>query len=282
MIASAPQDRNVTLTPNATVLTIAGSDPSGGAGLQADLKSFQQLGCYGMSAVTLLTVQNTQGVERVELMPADLVKSQVTAATNDIMPRVIKTGALGSADIIEIVAEQLSELNLPLVVDPVLISKHGHRLADDDCLTAYIEQLFPLTTVLTPNRYETQQIVGRELNSLQDYADASAEIQNLGPTFVLVKAGKVDEQQHHLVASPAGVTGIMVPTLRTENTHGAGCVLSASIAAHLALTLQEEVEVEIVNEAIRRAINAVHHAIEFNPELGQGTGPVETRVIHLG
>lgn len=281
MIADGTEDRTVTLSPHATVLTIAGSDPSGGAGLQADLKSFQQLGCYGMSVITLLTVQNTQGVEHVELMPVSLIRAQLKAVVSDIMPRVIKTGALGSREIIEAVADQLEELNLPLVVDPVLVSKHGQALADEACIEAYVESLFPLTTVLTPNRFEAQKLVGRTLRSAQEFADAAAEIQNLGPSFVVLKAGQLDGEHHHFIASPTGVTGIMVPSLNIANTHGAGCVLSATIAALLTLNLEESVEFQIVLDAINRAIAAVHTAIELNPELGQGTGPVETRVIHF-
>lgn len=281
MIANGSQDRTVTLSPNATVLTIAGSDPSGGAGLQADLKSFQQLGCYGMSVVTLLTVQNTQGVERIEVMPADLVGEQLASVTSDIMPRVIKTGALGTREVIEAVADHLQELSLPLVVDPVMVSKHGHMLANESCIEAYVEALFPIATVLTPNRFEAEKLVGRSLADPQDYAEAAAEIQNLGPAFVVLKAGRIADEQHHFVASPDGVTGIMVPTLDVMNTHGAGCVLSATIAALMTLHLEESVDVKIVMDSIHRSISAVHNAIELNPELGQGTGPVETRVIHL-
>ncbi|MFK7735910.1 MAG: bifunctional hydroxymethylpyrimidine kinase/phosphomethylpyrimidine kinase [Pirellulaceae bacterium] len=282
MIDLSRAEREVTIATNATVLTIGGSDPSGGAGLQADLKTFQQLGCYGMAVVSLLTVQNTQGVDGIELVSADFVTKQLDAVTHDIVPRVIKTGALGSADLIEAVAVRLSELKLPVVVDPVLISKHGHSLADDSAIQAYRNLLMPLATLFTPNRFEAAALLGRELNSAQDFAQAAADLLSLGPSFVLLKAGTINGRQHHMFASEEGVQGIEMPTLESNNTHGAGCVLSAAISGCLAIRLSDVVEPAIVLEAVRFALSAVHNAIEFAPELGKGVGPVETRVVHLG
>ena len=142
-------------------MTIAGSDPSGGAGLQADLKAFQQAGCYGMSVVTLITAQNTLGVQALELLPTHLIESQLNSVVDDIPPRVVKTGALGSAEIIRVVASKLRALRLPLVVDPVLVSKHGVSLAEDSAVAAYREHLLPLATLVTPNRFEVEKLVGR-------------------------------------------------------------------------------------------------------------------------
>jgi hydroxymethylpyrimidine/phosphomethylpyrimidine kinase len=282
MIDLSRAEREVAIATNATVLTVAGSDPSGGAGLQADLKTFQQLGCYGMAVVTLLTVQNTQGVECVELVPVDLVAKQLDAVTSDIVPRVVKTGALGSADLIESVAKRLGELKLPVVVDPVLVSKHGHSLADDSAIEAYRDFLMPLTTVFTPNRFEAAALLGRELESKQDFAQAAADLLGMGPKFVLLKAGTIEGRQHHMLATEDGVQGIELPTLESNNTHGAGCVLSASIAGRLAIHLSDVVEPDVVHAAIRFSLSAVHNAIEFGPQLGHGVGPVETRVVHLG
>ncbi|HBE70210.1 MAG TPA: bifunctional hydroxymethylpyrimidine kinase/phosphomethylpyrimidine kinase, partial [Planctomycetaceae bacterium] len=190
----------ITIATNAVALTIAGSDPSGGAGLQADLKTFQQLGCYGMSVVTLLTVQNTEGVERVEVMPVELAAQQLAAVVGDIAPRAIKTGALGSADMISNMAAQLGDISVPLVVDPVLVSKHGDSLADDACIEAYRDELIPRATVFTPNRFEAEAILDRKCVSLQEYANAAAELQALGPEVVVLKAGEFEGERHHMVA----------------------------------------------------------------------------------
>ncbi len=153
MVHNKP-DHAFRFDPQATALTIAGSDPSGGAGLQADLKVFQQLGVYGMSVVTLLTVQNTQAVSRVEVMSTDLILQQLDAVMQDIPPKAIKIGALGNANVVQAVGERLAKLETPIVVDPVLVSKHGHPLASDDVVDAYRKFLFPIATVITPNRLE--------------------------------------------------------------------------------------------------------------------------------
>ncbi len=271
----------VSIATNATVLTIAGSDPSGGAGLQADLKTFQQLGCYGMSVVTLLTIQNTQGVDRVEVMSADLIEQQIDAVLSDIPPRVIKVGALGDAETVRCVARKLRGVGTPLVVDPVLVSKHGHRLASEDCVQAYRDELLPMTTVFTPNRFEAAALLDCKLESLQDTAEAAAKLQSLGARFVALKAGDFDGDRHHMIASiEDDVTGIATESIESKHTHGAGCVLSAVIAGKLALTIRDEVSADLFDRAFRFAMTEVHHAIRFAPQLGQGVGPVETRVVN--
>ncbi len=274
------EDFEVTIATNATVLTIAGSDPSGGAGLQADLKTFQQLGCYGMAVVTLLTVQNTESVERVEVMPVELVEQQLDSVLSDIAPRAIKTGALGTADLIRAVATKLGSVNIPLVVDPVLVSKHGDRLADDASIRAYREHLMPLASVFTPNRFEAEAILDRELVSLQDCANAAAELQSLGPEFVLLKAGEIDGHRHHMLTSKTdSVTGLAMEPVESKHTHGAGCVLSAAIAGQMALLLEGEFTAKLFDHIVRFATAAVHHGIEHAPELGCGIGPIETRIM---
>lgn len=274
------EEFEVTIATDATVLTIAGSDPSGGAGLQADLKTFQQLGCYGMSVVTLLTVQNTEGVERVEVMPVELVEQQLDAVLGDIPPRAIKTGVLGTAEVIHAVASKLESAQIPIVVDPVLISKHGDRLADDASIAAYVDRLMPLATVFTPNKFEAEALLNRKLESLQDCANAAAELRSLGPDFVLLKAGEIDGSWHHMLASKGEkVIGLAMEPVDSKHTHGAGCVLSAAIAGQMALLLEGELTAELFDQIVRFATAAVHHGIEYAPELGSGIGPVETRII---
>ncbi len=184
--------------PQATALTIAGSDPSGGAGLQADLKVFQQLGVYGMTVVTLLTVQNTQTVSRVEVMPTDLILQQLDAVMQDIPPKAIKIGALGNADVVQAVGERLVGVDIPIVVDPVLVSKHGHALANDDVVDAYRKFLFPIATVITPNRLEAARLSGLPIDDLSSCRDALRKLVQLGAHCPMIKYGAVDGKSLHL------------------------------------------------------------------------------------
>ncbi|MEM6363301.1 MAG: bifunctional hydroxymethylpyrimidine kinase/phosphomethylpyrimidine kinase, partial [Planctomycetota bacterium] len=152
-------------TQSPVALTIAGSDPSGGAGLQADLKTFHRWGCYGASVVTLLTVQNTLGVLAVESMPVELVLAQYRAVTDDFTVDAIKTGALGNADLITAISTELATQNASVIVDPVMISKHGDRLIEDDAVAALREQLIPTATLITPNRFEAETLSGIKIDS---------------------------------------------------------------------------------------------------------------------
>lgn len=275
----------VTIAPKATALTIAGSDPSGGAGLQADLKAFQQTGVYGMSAVTLLTVQNTVGVSRVDVMSTDLVVQQLDAVLSDIPPRAVKTGALGNAENITAVAERLTHYEAPLVVDPVLVSKHGDSLADDAAVDAYRETLFPIASIITPNRYEAERLLGRSLKNADRDAlfEAAFDLASLGSTFVLLKAGRLEDQRCHIFVDGEQAKAFEVPDHPSQQNHGAGCALSATITARLALTAPREGRIaEQFEAAVLFAIRAVNHAIAFAPELGNGRGPIELRMLHIG
>lgn len=211
------------LFPHAVALTIAGSDPSGGAGLQADLKTFQQLGVFGMSAVTLLTVQNTQAVTQVQTLSPQWVVDQIRAVVTDIPPSAIKVGALGTAAMVRAVAEELSGLcgshGVPLIVDPVLVSKHGHALVDPNesesaVVNAYREHLLPLATMVTPNRFEALKLGGPAGSTLRPEAIGAADFQTwaaailrLGPRAVLLKAGGVDGHSLHIFGQSQDVIG---------------------------------------------------------------------------
>lgn len=283
-------DRKVEIAPHAIALTIAGSDPSGGAGLQADLKAFQQNGVYGMSAVTLITVQNTLGVGKVEVLTPELVGEQIDAVLSDIPPRAIKTGALGNAAVIACVAEKLRKLREQtgpdgclFVVDPVMVSKHGDALVDDEAVSAYRDQLLPLADLLTPNRFETERLLGRDMGStVEDLLAATQDLQDFGPTAVLVKAGEFDGQQMHVFTEPEQLVTLMVDRHPTTHTHGAGCSLSAVIAARLALSSPKDDESVRMREAVDFAIAAVNHAVHFAPKYGNGCGPIEARLLHIG
>lgn len=249
-----------------TALTIAGSDPSGGAGLQADLKTFHQFGVYGMAAVTLITVQNTQSVTRVESLDADLVRQQVEAVLADIPPGAIKTGALGSAAIIEVIASL--RLNAPLVVDPVMVSKHGHALLAPDAQHALKTKLLPVTTLLTPNTQEAAALLGTPVDTLAQAQSAAIALAKLGPKAVLVKGGHLTGPDAIDVLYVEGrVLHISSPRLDTKHTHGTGCTYSAAITAGLA-------KGQTLEDAVRTAKAWLTRALASPPLVGHGIGPV--------
>lgn len=263
----------ITLSPNAVALTIGGSDPSGGAGIQADLKTFQQLGVYGMSAISLLTVQNTVGVTRVELMPADLVIDQIRAVCGDIEPVAIKTGALGSAQIVMAVAEELATATVPLVVDPVLVSKHGQSLGGDDVVEAYKKHLIRHATLITPNRLEAERLTGLKINSEESGVQAVEKLRTFGPECVLIKMGEFDGNSLHLLSLGDRTISLRMPRLVANNTHGTGCILAAAITAGFAKGTAD------VNEVVQLGLQEVFKAIQVNTELGKGIHPAEIRAL---
>lgn len=261
------------LFTDAVALTIAGSDPSGGAGVQADLKTFQQVGAYGMSVVTLLTVQNTRQVTRIETLAPELIAAQFDAVMEDIPPRAIKTGALGNGEIIRLIASKLSEVDCPVVVDPVLISKHGHPLASDDAIEAFKEHLLPQAFLLTPNRYEAELLTGVTLDSMERADEAAYRLEQMGAQHVLIKCGNQDGAAQHLLSLEENNAALGLPFLDADNTHGTGCILSAAITAKLAAG---ETDLE---DAVLFGIRCAYQAISFNSELGTGIHPAEIRAI---
>ncbi len=253
-------------------LTIAGSDPSGGAGLQADLKTFHQHAVYGASVVTLLTVQNTQRVSRVEVMPADLVTQQIDAVCDDLDVRAIKTGALGSAAVVSAVAASLaSRRAIPLVIDPVMVSKHGHALLDDDATEACLQALFPLATLVTPNVPEAERMLASRsrIASPDQLADAALTLARELGVAVLLKGGHLEgAESPDLLAEGGRITRFTSPRLDTPHTHGTGCTFSSAIAARLARG-------DSLTAAIEGAKTWLSRAIESAPAIGRGIGPVD-------
>lgn len=264
-------EQTIRIAPQAIALTIAGSDPSGGAGLQADLKTFQQLGVYGMSVVTLITVQNTQLVRDVEVLPTTLIEAQFDAVMEDIPPRAIKTGALGSAKVVQSISRRLENVSCPIVVDPVLVSKHGHSLVTDDVVEAYKQDLLPHAWLVTPNRFEAERLTGLELNDEESVAEAIYRLQELGAAHVLIKLGEVEGRAVHILSLDAQNIELSVPRLPANNTHGTGCILSASITAKLALGETDPKTIALYG--IHRTFEAIH----VNTELGKGIHPAEIR-----
>lgn len=251
----------------AVALTIAGSDPSGGAGIQADLKTFQAFGVYGAAVVTLVTVQNTVQLSRVEILSPELVKEQIEAVISDIPPAAAKTGALGSAATVEAVAELARTFAFPLIVDPVMISKHGTRLISPDAEDALKRLLLPYSYLITPNIEEAELLTGLEIDSDDDLVHAGRKLCDIGCRTVLIKGGHRNGPPTDLLFDGCVVERFEGLRIETRNTHGTGCTLSAAITANLALG-------QPLSNAVRLAKDFVQQAIERAPGLGQGYGPL--------
>lgn len=256
-----------------TALTIAGSDSGGGAGIQADLKTFAAHGVYGTSAVTAVTAQNTMGVTGVHAIPADMVTAQIEAVAGDIGVDAVKIGMLANAAIVEAVAAAIEALDLPqVVVDPVMVAKRGDRLLEDEAVATMRTELLPRAHVVTPNIAEAEVLAGMTITSLADMHRAGQRILALGPRVVLVKGGHLQgtEAPHEAVDVLCTGTGdreLRAPRLAGRNTHGTGCTLSAAIAANLALGRNDD-------DAIERAKEYLTGAIGNAPGIGRGHGPL--------
>jgi hydroxymethylpyrimidine/phosphomethylpyrimidine kinase len=255
----------------ARALTIAGSDSGGGAGIQADLKTFSALGVFGMTAVTAVTVQNTHGVSDVEELSPRIVGAQIRAVASDIGVDAAKTGMLASAGIVLAVADAVAEMRIPnLVVDPVLVSKHGQPLLAEDAIGGLRERILPLATIVTPNLPEAGALSGLTVVSRDDMRRAADVILALGPGAVLVKGGHLEGAgtAADLFVSSDAEEWIEAERIDTPHTHGTGCTLSAAITAHLAqgrdLLVAVRAAKAFVTEAIRNAL-----------PLGGGVGPVD-------
>ncbi|AEG33103.1 phosphomethylpyrimidine kinase [Thermus thermophilus SG0.5JP17-16] len=250
-------------------LTIAGSDSGGGAGVQADLKVFFRFGVYGTSALTLVTAQNTLGVQRVHLLPPEVVYAQIESVAQDFPLHAAKTGALGDGAIVEAVADAVGRYGIaPLVVDPVMVAKSGDPLLAKEAAAALKERLFPLADLVTPNRLEAEALLGHPIRTLEEAEEAAKALLGLGPKAVLLKGGHLEgEEAVDLLATPEGVLAFRAPRVRTRNTHGTGCTLSAAIAALLARGRPLE-------EAVAEAKTYLTRALRTAPPLGRRHGPL--------
>jgi len=256
-----------------TALTIAGSDSGGGAGIQADLKTFAAHGVYGTSAITAVTAQNTIGVTAWEAVSTDLVIAQIEAVADDLAPAAVKTGMLATAAIAEAVAATIASLDLPnLVVDPVMIAKAGDRLLREDAVASIKTELLKLAEVVTPNIPEAEVLAGGSIRTVEDMRAAARRIRSFGPRVVVVKGGHLDDSTTpglviDVVCTPDREFDLQGPRIETRHTHGTGCTFAAAIAAALALG-------QPVDEAIRMAREYLEGAIRHAPRLGAGQGPL--------
>jgi len=249
-------------------LTIAGSDSSGGAGIQADLKTFQALGVFGMSAVTAVTVQNTQKVYAVQEMDLHIVQGQILCLFEDIAVHAVKIGMVSSIPLIETIADSLKKVPLPpVVLDPVMISKSGYRLLNEDAQDALVRHLFPLAEVITPNIYEAEALVGDSIIGIEKMKSAARKLLDLGARKAVVKGGHLSgAMSTDILYDGKTYQALESRRVETPNTHGTGCTFSSAIAAHLALGRD-------FFEAVTLAKQYITGAIEHALPIGKGHGP---------
>jgi len=251
-----------------TALTIAGSDSGGGAGIQADLKTFAALGVYGMSALTAVTAQNTEGVHAALEMPTTLIQTQIDAILEDIGANAAKTGMLSSAAVIHVVAECVTRWRLRLVVDPVMFAKGGDALLQPEAVNTLIAVLLPLAEVVTPNLPEAERLTGRRIETLDEMRMAAQAIAALGPRHVIVKGGHSIGKPVDVYFDGQQVIELEAERVQTRHTHGTGCTFSAAITAYIARGFS-------VQEAVKQAKTYITGAIQHAPGLGKGHGPVD-------
>lgn len=253
------------------VLIVAGSDSGGGAGIQADIKTVTALSAYAATAITALTAQNTTGVYGVHSVPGAFIVQQIELVLTDIGADAIKTGMLANTETIEAVADTLDRLapDIPLIVDPVMRAKGGHKLLEDSAAAMLARRLVPRAAVVTPNLPEAEALLGgRTISSFEDMRSAGREILALGPRAVLMKGGHLDgDTVRDLLITEAGETELESPRVFSRNTHGTGCTLASAIAAGIAQGLD-------LPAAFSRAHAYVAQAIATAPDLGQGHGPL--------
>lgn len=250
------------------VLTIAGSDCSGGAGIQADLKTFMAHGCYGMSVITALTAQNTTGVYGIENCSADFVKNQLSCVMTDIEPDAIKIGMVSSYEIVEAIVEVLSDYKADnIVLDPVMVATSGSRLINDKALDSLMEKLIPLASLITPNLQEAELISGLKIKSKDDMIAAAHKISKFYNGHILIKGGHLGRDADDLFYAQGDVIWFEGKKINNSNTHGTGCTLSSAIASNLALGYD-------ISESVARSKKYIVGAIADGMDLGKGRGPL--------
>ncbi len=266
-----PSSHSPTAPPR--VLTVAGSDSGGGAGIQADLKTMLALGVHGMSVIAAVTAQNSLGVQGYWELPVEAVRAQFRSVVDDIGVQAVKTGMLASAELVETVAELIAGVwvggGVPVVVDPVGVSKHGDSLLAASAVSVLRDRLLPVATVVTPNLHEVAQLTGITVAREDEMSDAAKALQELGPDWVLVKGGHLEGEAADLLRGPDGREyWYRAPRYDNRHTHGTGCTLASAIASHLALGLS-------VPDAVAASKAYVTGAIAAGFPLGAGIGPVD-------
>ncbi len=259
------------------ILTVAGSDSGGGAGIQADLKTITVLGGYGMSVITALTAQNTIGVQGVHAVPIEFITRQLDSVLSDIGVDGAKTGMLATPEIVDVVAKGIQKYNIqPLVVDPVMVAKSGDSLLNEDARQTIQTSLLPLATVVTPNLPEAEVLCGRPVNSMSEMQEAARCIHDLGPRYVVIKGGHLKQRAMDLLFDGKEFQEFDAPRLNQRNTHGTGCTFSAALATILAGGIP-------IAEAVGSAKIFITRAISMGLDIGAGQGPANpyAQILHL-
>ena len=255
------------------VLIIAGSDSSGGAGIQADIKTCAAFGAYATTAITAVTAQNTVGVQQVEYMPPELVRAQIRSVISDIGADVVKIGMLGTKEIIEVVAEEIDPLDAFIILDPVAVATSGDALLKDDALSALKDTLLPLADLVTPNVPEAELLTGLKIKDVDDLTPAGDALLKMNVYAALMKGGHLEGKSVvDVLVSEEGANIMSGPRIHSRHTHGTGCTLASAIAANMALGAPLE-------EAVMSAREFVYQAIKTAPKLGQGNGPLNHGLV---
>ncbi|PHS23116.1 MAG: bifunctional hydroxymethylpyrimidine kinase/phosphomethylpyrimidine kinase [Robiginitomaculum sp.] len=258
------------------ILSIAGSDSSGGAGIQADIKTICALGGYATTAITAITAQNTQGVAAVQMVPPDMVRAQIRAVLDDIGVDVIKIGMIGTGAITAAIADEIKALTMPIILDPVMVATSGATLLDKDAQDILRCDLLPLASVLTPNLPEAEALSGHSITSLDDVRSAAQTLLSMGPKAVLIKGGHGDgDTLIDFLLWEKGEAVLEGKRIKTTSTHGTGCTLSSALAVFLAQGLS-------LVDAVRRARKYVRGAIKNAPGFGAGHGPLDHNWMQSG
>ncbi len=254
-----------------SVLTIAGFDGSGRAGIQADTKTISAHGCYATNVLTALPVQNTQGVQNIYEIPAQAIREQIQSILEDIYPDAIKIGMVHSVELVHIISEELKNYNRPIVYDPVMVATSGHRLIKEETLEACIEKLFPLATLITPNLDEASILVNHKIDSAELMLSYGETILNLGCQNLLLKGGHLQQEKiiSYLFQKEQPVQSYTSQKIETKNTHGSGCTLSSAIACNLALGVSLTQSVQLAQEYVEQAILG-----SKDLTIGKGNGPL--------
>jgi hydroxymethylpyrimidine/phosphomethylpyrimidine kinase len=251
------------------ILIIAGSDSSGGAGIQADIKTATSLGVYAMTAITAITAQNTTGVKSIVSIPPKEIFNQISFSVQDIKPNAVKIGMLHNVGIIKEVIKAIKKYKLKkIVVDPVMIAKGGHKLIGTSSIKYLKNKLLPHALILTPNIPEAETLIGKKIKTLDEVIKAGKEILKLGPRFVLIKGGHSNKSYvEDVLISKNNIRIFKNKRIKTKNTHGTGCTLSSAIASYISMNYSAD-------ESCSKAIQYVHKAILLNPKFGRGHGPI--------
>jgi hydroxymethylpyrimidine kinase/phosphomethylpyrimidine kinase len=251
------------------LLIIAGSDSSGGAGIQADIKTATALGVYAMTAITAITAQNTTGVKSIVSIPPREIFNQISFSVQDIKPSSIKIGMLHNVGVMKEVIKAIKKHKLKnIVIDPVMVAKGGQRLISNSSINFLRERLFPYALLVTPNIPEAEALINKKIKTLEDIIKAGKKILKFGPKFILIKGGHINKSIiEDVLISKNNIKIFKNKKIKTKNTHGTGCTLSSAIASFISRNYN-------MNESCRRSIQYVHKAILLNPKFGRGHGPI--------